>query len=182
MIQMFGVEIPNHLNELTVQQFDELNKIENNQELDTIEKWIEKFIYLGVPDKAFDKMELEEFTNYIKEFNKSEVPSGEKVTELVIDKYTYHANETIGVKDLGLIEKIYRGQDDNFCAQTLAILFKRTDLTRTEHYAPAHLKFKVNVMKKQNAEVAFPYIMEILQKIAVISEKKVEEANIEVTE
>lgn len=182
MIQMFGVEIPNHLNELTVQQFDELNKIENNQELDTIEKWIEKFIYLGVPDKAFDKMELEEFTNYIKEFNKSEIPQGEKVTELVIDKYTYQANETIGVKDLGLIEKIYRGQDDNFCAQTLAILFKRTDLTRTEHYAPAHLKFKVNVMKKQNAEVAFPYIMEILQKIAVISEKKVEEANTEVTE
>jgi len=179
---MFGVEIPNHLNELTVQQFDELNKIENNQELDTIEKWIEKFIYLGVPDKAFDKMELEEFTNYIKEFNKSEIPNGEKVTELVIDKYTYQANETIGVKDLGLIEKIYRGQDDNFCAQTLAILFKRTDLTRTEHYAPAHLKFKVNVMKKQNAEVAFPYIMEILQKIAVISEKKVEEANTEVTE
>lgn len=182
MIQMYGVEIPNHLNELSVQQFDELNKIENNQELDTIEKWIEKFIYLGVPDKAFDKMELEEFTNYIKEFNKSEVPSSEKVTELVIDKYTYQANETIGVKDLGLIEKIYRGQDENFCAQTLAILFKRTDLTRTEHYAPAHLKFKVNVMKKQNAEVAFPYIMEILQKIAVISEKKVEEANNEVTE
>jgi hypothetical protein len=179
---MFGVEIPNHLNELTVQQFDELNKIENNQELDTIEKWIEKFIYLGVPDKAFDKMELEEFTNYIKEFNKSEIPQGEKVTELVIDKYTYQANETIGVKDLGLIEKIYRGQDENFCAQTLAILFKRTDLTRTEHYAPAHLKFKVNVMKKQNAEVAFPYIMEILQKIAVISEKKLEEANEEVTE
>jgi len=179
---MFGVEIPNHLNELTVQQFDELNKIENNQELDTIEKWIEKFIYLGVPEKAFDKMELEEFTQYIKEFNKSEVPNGEKVTELVIDKYTYQANETIGVKDLGLIEKIYRGQDDNFCAQTLAILFKRTDLTRTEHYAPAHLKFKVNVMKKQNAEVAFPYIMEILQKIAVISEKKLEEANEEVTE
>lgn len=179
---MYGVEIPNHLNELSVQQFDELNKIENNQELDTIEKWIEKFIYLGVPDKAFDKMELEEFTNYIKEFNKSEVPSSEKVTELVIDKYTYQANETIGVKDLGLIEKIYRGQDENFCAQTLAILFKRTDLTRTEHYAPAHLKFKVNVMKKQNAEVAFPYIMEILQKIAVISEKKVEEANNEVTE
>ena len=66
---MFGVEIPNHLNELTVQQFDELNKIENNQDLDTIEKWIEKFIYLGVPDKAFDKMELDDFTNYIKEFN-----------------------------------------------------------------------------------------------------------------
>ena len=135
-----------------------------------------------MPDKAFDKMELDEFTNYIKEFNKSEIPQGEKVTELVIDKYTYQANETIGVKDLGLIEKIYRGQDDNFCAQTLAILFKRSDLTRTEHYAPAHLKVKVALMKKQNAEVAFPYIMEILQKIAVISEKKLEEANTEVTE
>lgn len=175
MIQIYGVEIPNNLNELTVQQFDELNKIENNQELDTIEKWIEKFIYLGVPDKAFDSMELEEFANYIKLFNKSEVPSGDKVTELVIDKYTYQANENIGVKDLGLLERIYRSQADDFCAQTLAILFKRTDLTRTEHYAPAHLKFKVNLMKKQNAEIAFPYIMEILSKITKIAEKKVDE-------
>jgi hypothetical protein len=182
MIQIFGTEIPNQLNELTVEQFDHLNKIENNIELDTIEKWIEKFIYLGVPDKAFDKMELEEFTNYIKEFNKSDLPSTEKVTQIVIDKYTYEANETIGVKDLGMIEKIYRGQDDNFCAQTLAILFKRTDLTRTEHYAPAHLKFKVNLMKKQNAEIAFPYIMEILSKITKIAEKKVDEVKDEVTE
>ena len=175
MIQMFGVEIPNHLNELTVQQFDELNKIENNQELDTIEKWIEKFIYLGVPEKAFDKMELDEFANYIKDFNKSEIPSTEKVTQIVIDKYTYETSENIGVKDLGMIEKIYRSQDDNFTAQTLAILFKRTDLTRTEHYAPAHLKLKTNLFKKQTAEIAFPYILDILQKITKITEKKVDE-------
>jgi hypothetical protein len=182
MIQIYGVEIPNQLSELTVQQFDELNKIENNQELDTIEKWIEKFIYLGVPEKAFDNMELEEFANYIKEFNKSDIPNGDKVTELVIDNYTYKANETIGVKDIGLLERIYRSQANDFCAQTLAIIFKRTDLTRTEHYAPAHLKFKVNLMKKQSAVIAFPYIMEILQKITSISEKKIEEANKDVTE
>jgi len=182
MIQMYGVEIPNQLSELSVKQFDELNKIENNTELDTIEKWIEKFIYLGVPDKAFDNMELEEFANYIKEFNKSDIPEGPKVTELIIDKYTYQASESIGVKDLGMIEKIYRSQDDNFCAQTLAILFKRTDLTRTEHYAPSHLKLKVNLMKKQSAEIAFPYIMEILSKITKIAEKKVDEVQQEVTE
>jgi hypothetical protein len=127
-------------------------------------------------------MELEEFANYIKVFNKSDVPHGQKVTELVIDKYTYQANESIGVKDLGMLERIYRNQEDNFCAQTLAILFKRTDLTRTEHYAPAHLKLKVNLMKKQSAEIAFPYIMEILSKITAISEKKVEEVSNEVTE
>ncbi len=57
MIQIYGAEIPNQLNELTVEQFDHLNKIENNTELDTIEKWIEKFIYLGVEEKAFDSME-----------------------------------------------------------------------------------------------------------------------------
>ncbi len=73
------------------------------------------------------------------------------------------------------IEKIYRSQDDNFTAQTLSILFKRTDLTRTEHYAPAHLKLKVNLFKKQNAEIAFPYILDILQKITKITEKKVDE-------
>ena len=74
-----------------------------------------------------------------------------------------------------MIEKIYRSQDDNFTAQTLAILFKRTDLTRTEHYAPAHLKLKVNLFKKQYAEIAFPYILYILQKITKITEKKVDE-------
>jgi hypothetical protein len=37
-------------------------------------------------------------------------------------------------------------------------------------------------MKKQNAEIAFPYIMEILSKITKISEKKVEEITNEVTE
>ena len=175
MIQIYGSDIPNQMNELSIEQFDHLNKIENNQELDTIEKWIEKFIYLGVEEKAFDSMELDEFANYIKEFNKSEVPSTEKVTQIVIDKYTYEANENIGVKDLGMIEKIYRSQDDNFTAQTLAILFKRTDLTRTEHYAPAHLKLKVNLFKKQYAEIAFPYILEILQKITKITEKKIDE-------
>jgi hypothetical protein len=181
MIQIYGTDIPNQLNELTVEQFDYLNKIENNIELDTIEKWIEKFIYLGVPEKAFDNMELEEFADYIKVFNKSNIPSTDKVTELVIDKYTYQSSENIGVKDLGMIEKIYRSQDDNFTAQTLAILFKRTDLSRTEHYAPAHLKLKTNLFKKQTAEIAFPYILDILQKITKITEKKVEEANEEVT-
>lgn len=175
MIQIFGTEIPNQLNELTVEQFDHLNKIENNTELDTIEKWIEKFIYLGVQEKAFDNMELDEFANYIKEFNKSDIPSTEKVTKIVIDKYTYETSENIGVKDLGMIEKIYRSQDDNFTAHTLSILFKRTDLTRTEHYAPAHLKLKVGLMKKQSAEIAFPYILDILQKITKITEKKIDE-------
>ena len=181
MIQIYGTDIPNQLNELTVEQFDYLNKIENNQELDTIEKWIEKFVYLGVPEKVFDNMELEEFANYIKLYNNSDLPSTEKVTQIVIDKYTYEASEQIGVKDLGMIEKIYRSQDDNFTAQTLAILFKRTDLTRTEHYAPAHLKLKTNLFKKQNAEIAFPYILDILQKITKITEQKVEEVNEEVT-
>lgn len=181
MIQIFGNDIPNQLNELTVEQFDYLNKIENNTELDTIEKWIEKFVYLGVPEKAFDNMELEEFANYIKIFNKSDIPSTDKVTKIVIDKYTYETSENIGVKDLGMIEKIYRSQDDNFTAQTLAILFKRTDLSRTEHYAPAHLKLKTNLFKKQTAEIAFPYILDILQKITKITEQKVEETNEEIT-
>lgn len=175
MIQINGIEIPNTLDELTIEQFDHLNKIDNNQDLDTIEKWIEKFVYLGVQEKYFDNLELEDFANYIKLFNKSEVPSTEKIAQLVIDKYTYEASENIGVKDLGMIEKIYRSQDENFTAQTMSILFKRTDLTRTEHYAPAHLKFKSNLMKKQSAKIAFPYILDILQKITKITEQKVNE-------
>jgi hypothetical protein len=37
-------------------------------------------------------------------------------------------------------------------------------------------------MKKQTAEIAFPYILDILSKITKIAEKKVDEVKDEVTE
>jgi hypothetical protein len=72
----------------------------------------------------------------------------------------------IGVKDLGLIEKVWRANVDNFSSEMLAVIFKRTDLTRTEHYAAAHLKLKAKLFKQQKAAVAMPYIVEALTQLS----------------
>jgi hypothetical protein len=47
----------------------------------------------------------------------------------------------------------------------LAIMFKREDLTPTEHYADAHIKQKAKLIRKLNANISIPYIMFIANKI-----------------
>ena len=56
MIKVQGIEIPNRVDELTVEQFDYLSAIDANESLDVIEKWIAKFKYLGVDEDVFDEM------------------------------------------------------------------------------------------------------------------------------
>jgi hypothetical protein len=48
----------------------------------------------------------------------------------------------------------------------LAILFKRTDLTKAEHYADAHIKLKAKIIRELKAEIAVPYLVEVGQKLA----------------
>lgn len=170
MISIKGHEIPNRADEFTVEQFDYLNKITRNNLLDNIEKWMNKFIYLGVPEEVFDDMKFEEFQEYIFLYNNSEMQL-DKITSVEIDGYTYEAPERIGVKDLGLIEKAWKVNADNFSVETLAILFKRTDLTKKEHYTPAHLKQKQKLFKSQKANLAVPYVFEILKELNNTAEK-----------
>jgi len=164
MVNIEGIEIPNKLDELTVEQFDKLNNLEASKELDSVEKWLAKFEYLGVPEETFDDYDKEKFTAVINEWNVTP-KIGDKVRSIVIDGFTYETKEIIGAKDLALIEKSYKKNLANFGADTLAILFKRTDLTRTEHYSNAHIKHKSSLFKKQKAELAVPYISEVIATI-----------------
>jgi hypothetical protein len=165
MIKIDEYEIPNTADELTVAQLDKLNHITRREDLDNIEKYIEKFSFLGVPETHFDDMTFEQFKEHIKEFETSEVPT-EKVRTIDVDGFIYEAPEVIGVKDLGLIEKAWRANVDNFSSEMLAVLFKRSDLSRSEHYAPAHLKLKAKFFKQQKASLAMPYIVEVLKQLS----------------
>ena len=162
MVTIEGYEVPNLISELTVDQFDKLNNIENNKDLDIVEKWLYKFVYLGIPEEVFDDMELTKMKEYIDLWDVTpDVP--EKQSKVEIDGYTYEAKETIGVKDLSLIEKAWKKNMDSFSSASLAIVFKRTDLTRTEHYSPAHLKQKSKLFANQKAELALPYVVDIIK-------------------
>jgi hypothetical protein len=53
-----------------------------------------------------------------------------------------------------------------YISELLAVLFKRTDLTKVEHYSDAHIKLKAKLIREMKAELAVPYLVEIGQKLS----------------
>lgn len=172
MIKIAGVDVPNNYEELNVKQFDALNTIEADTNLSSMEKWISKFIYLGVPEEAFDDMMIDELEDIVKSFNDgfAEVPT-ERSSTIEIDGYTYQSKEKIGAKDFSLIEKAWKTDTSNFSKRAMAILFKRTDLSRNEHYADAHIKHKQKLFETQPCKVVVPYLGDVIEQITKTTEK-----------
>lgn len=168
MVIILGKEVPNQLSELTVQQFEEVTTIHARQDIDAIEKHIEVFALLGVPESEWDDVSIEEFKEYVKQFNDlSGKPEMQQSFEH--DGYTYTAFDEVfklSVRDTKHIEKVMSSKHKGYIAELLAILFKRTDLTKTEHYTEAHIKLKAKIIRELKAELAMPYLVEIGQKLA----------------
>jgi hypothetical protein len=168
MVTILGREIPNQLHELTVQQFETITSIHANTELDAIDKHLQTFELLGVPTIEFDDVQIEEFKEYVKEFNNlSGKP--ELINKFEHDGYTYIAFEDefkLSVKDTKSIEKIMNSRHKGYISEMLAVLFKRSDLTKVEHYSDAHIKLKSKIIREMKAEIAVPYLVEIGQKLS----------------
>ena len=93
------------------------------------------------------------------------------------DGYTYEAyddNFKLTAKDTKHIEKILNSRHKGFISEALAVIFKRTDLSKTEHYTDAHIKHKAKIIRELTAEVAVPYLVVIAETI----NKQVESLNI----
>jgi hypothetical protein len=66
MVEIRGYQINNDIAELTLDQFEKVSKILNDEELDKFEKWADVFIFLGVPSSEVNDMEFQEFIDYVK--------------------------------------------------------------------------------------------------------------------
>lgn len=168
MVKILGKEVPNQLNELTVQQFETITTIHAKTELDAIDKHLEVFEFLGVPTIEFDDIQIEEFKEIVKEFNNVQ-SQPQLVNTLELDGYTYTAFEDkfkLSVKDTKHIEKIMSSKHKGYISELLAVLFKRTDLTKAEHYSDAHIKLKAKMIRELKAELAVPYLVEIGKKLS----------------
>lgn len=184
MINVNGVDIPNTVEELTVKQFDYISSQIENRTIRTVERWLNIFTYLGVPEESFDdytKEMLEEAVlNYNAGFSALVGEDGsyqiDRVSFVVIEGYTYQTKDVIGVKDLSLIEKALNDPDKrlNMGAVVCAILFKRSDLDRKEHYADGHIKHKTALFKKQPSIVAIPYLTEVVKLMTNNAEELIE--------
>ena len=166
MITVFDREIPNKMSELTIEQFEKISQILNNQEFDNVEKYVEMFKYLGIDEKLWDDYPFSEFIELVKTFNLDSYTPSEPVATIELEGYTYTAEMRLSVKETKLIEKIVNGKPNNYISDILAIMFKRSDLSNTEHFADAHLKHKAKLFRSQKAELCVPYIVFVTEKIA----------------
>jgi hypothetical protein len=176
MITILNKEIPNQLEELTIEQFEAITDINNNHELDPIDKHLQVFAYLGIPESEFWDYDVAEFVGMVKQFNSAERKDYPVVEELEIEGYTYKAQMKLTVRDTKLIEKITLKKEKGYISEMLAVMFKRTDLTPAEHYTDAHINHKAKLIRKLNAAISIPYVMFIAQKIGQQANDQASEA------
>jgi len=178
MIKIFEREIPNKMDELTIEQFEKVTEITNNQELDNIERYIKIFEYFGVKESEWDDndVDLSEFIDKVKEFNSNNFEAKDAVESFELEGYTYAAQMKISVKDTKMIEKIVGRKSSNWISDLMALMFKRTDLSSTEHYTEAHLKHKSKLFNQLKAEIAVPYLVFVTNKISSHAQSQSPEA------
>ena len=139
------------------------------------------FELLGVSEDEMVEadVDFETFKKYVQEFNQKTDAS--IIKEVEIDGYNYKAYDEefkLSVKDMKVIEKIINSKHKGYLSELVAVLFKRTDLSKVEHYDKAHIKHKAKLFKEQKAELAVPYLVHIGQKFS----KQIENATAEVVE
>ena len=175
MIELFGKEIPSKMDELTLEQFQKISAIHNDEEYDTLEKHCKVFEYLGITEDEMD-VEFDVFLANVKEFNKDNYTKKDPVEEIEIDGYTYKAEMKLSVKDSRIVEKIVKKDNKEYISDIMALMFKRTDLSNNEHYDPAHLKHKAKLFSKLKADIAIPYLTFVTFKITNHAESQIAES------
>jgi hypothetical protein len=175
MIKLFGKEIPSKMDELTLEQFQKISAIHNNDEYDTLEKHCKVFEYLGITEEEMD-VDFDLFLANVKEFNNNNYDKKDPVEEIEIDGYTYKAEMKLSVKDSRIVEKIVKKDNKEYISDIMALMFKRTDLSNTEHYDPAHLKHKAKLFSKLKADISIPYLTFVTYKITNHAESQIAES------
>lgn len=169
MIKLGDKEIPNVINELTIEQFEKVSEFTNNQELDAFEKWVSVFTYLGADEDEVNEMDFSEFKDKVKEFNTVTYKASTKkkrTIEIEGFKYvSYDKKFKLSVRDIKHIEKIIKKDPTRYVSKMLAVIFKREDLNIQEHYSDAHIKHKANLFKSLNAEIALPFMAYVADKL-----------------
>ena len=166
MITILGRDIPNHLDELTIEQFEVITELSNNKELDAVDKHLQIFASLGIAESEFHDVDVADFIEYTNQFNTIPEVDYPTISQIELAGYNYTAEMKLTVRDTKLIEKIAINKPKGYISDVLAIFFKRDDLTSTEHYAEAHLKLKAKLIKELKANVAIPYLLFITKKLA----------------
>jgi hypothetical protein len=169
MIKIGTTKINNEITEFSIEQFEKLSATMANKELDQFEKWAKIFVDLGADEDEVYDLEFEKFTEIVKDFcDTKKKPTKKFLKSIDFDGYTYQSHEDefkLNVRDLKMIEKAVSTSPENYICKVMAIIFKRTDLTKAEHYGDSHLALKSKMFKEQKANIAIPFMAYIGAKL-----------------
>jgi hypothetical protein len=166
MYKLENYEIRTSLSEITIEEFDKISVILNDQSLMSIEKYLDVLDVLKVPSHIIDDLSSEELLAIIQDFSKYKYKDNlEQIIEL--DGFVYKAWETepkLKARDMALIEQGIKEQK-SFMTNLISVIFKKEGLTNKEHWEPAHIKHKMSLFKGLNAADYYPYVVWVSKKI-----------------
>lgn len=175
MINVRGKEVKNQFDELTVKEFETISNILKNNNLDYIDKYLTIFEIIGLGEET-DNITTDELVDLIKQLEFSTIENVfTKEVEINGFKYVAYSGDEFKMlaKDFSLIEN-WVNNNDNYMARVLAIIFKREDLSKIEHYTEAHLKLKTTLFENLLIKDYISYMLyidnSVIKKFKAINE------------
>lgn len=160
-------QVKNNLEELTIKEFENVCAYINDEKSDYIDKWINVFVYLGIPQEVVDEFDATHFKSIIEKFNLIKVTKQEIFKELIIDDLVliaYDEKFKLTVKELSLIESYCKNDKVKYIAEVLAVIYKNPEVEKSLRYDKSHLKYKAELIRTNiTAEKCVP-ILEYISK------------------
>jgi hypothetical protein len=150
--------------EFTIKEFEKLASVLNDKSINELTRYSEAFVMLGADEDVLDEFDGFSFYRLIREFKNYEMEIGEFTKHIEINGRMYESFTEeffFKVKDMKLIEDAVALNSEFYVGEMMAILFKDVELTKVEHYDPAHIKHKAKLFRENvGYDVAIPFISE----------------------
>jgi hypothetical protein len=149
-----NISFPSEYSEITVQQLDKIAEVFELDITET-EQWILIVSYLAcIPKETVEEWPMDDFIQICKQMFVRLPEPGQNLTSVTLDGYTYTITpyDYLTARESAMIEKIFSRNNSKRLAQVLAVIFKRDDLSKTEHFANAHIKYKAELFGKLMAD------------------------------
>jgi hypothetical protein len=177
MVKIREYEMKSSLTEWTIGEYEHIVRILSNDDDDFIDKYIKVLEALGVPDAILNDLNDDEFFEVISNILDNNMDKT-YLKEFELGGYTYRAYEgdeyKLSVRDMAKIENVIKTEGDKL-SKILAVIFKRVDLSNTEHYDKSHLEYKSKLFKELRADIVIPYILlieeKMVKKLVYLNEK-----------
>jgi hypothetical protein len=165
MINIHGFKLKTKMTEYTLLEFQNISKILNDN-LDEVDKYLKILEILGMPEDVLYDIDSEELIYIVKEFRKDTINNKDLTRTIEMNGFTYESYIEGGefklkAKDFALIETLIKKSPDAFLVEAIAIIFKNTTLTKTEHFTKAHIDYKKRLFNDLIADQYYQYIVYI---------------------